>query len=75
MSAMPGVVLSRLERARGTARRMVTFELTKALAAEPEGTVLWLALCEEATARAKWGSLNARHVPASYTIATAEAVL
>jgi hypothetical protein len=58
-----GVALSRLERARGAARRMVTYELIAARGAEPEGTVLWLALCEEAAGRAKWGSLNSLHVP------------
>ena len=68
MSELAGAALSRLDRARGTARCMVTWELKAALASEPEGTTLWLALCEEATARVKWGSLNARHVPASYSL-------
>jgi hypothetical protein len=63
---MTGEAMSRYQRALAHARRMATFELKAALSAEPEGTTLWLAACEEAERRAKWGSLNPRYVPQSY---------
>jgi hypothetical protein len=45
---------------------MTSHELIAELAAAQVDTAWWLALCREAHARAKWGSLHLRHVPASY---------